>query len=157
MPLNPATLRFGWRVTERLPARNVIKVRIAIAKQATLERATSLAARIGLTPRTISGGESESFVLWQAHAGGHVGSGQKRLRRSLEAAAALLAIAAYAMHVEQLDSRRAALREAVAEARQQAAAVQVLGRQAEQASKSLSFFEEKRSAPTPLAVLDALT
>ena len=156
VPLDPATVRFAWKILERVPARNVIRVDVAIVRQATLERARALAGQLGLMTDTIEAG-SGHLTFWRSPAAARSTPRERRLRRGLEAGAALLAVTSYAVYVGRLDDARTLLQEQVAAATRQAEAVQALDARARSAEHSVAFLADKKAEPTALAILDELT
>jgi len=158
-PLPVHTVRFAYRVTERLPAAKLLKLRVVIAKQATIERALALADGIGLRPSRITTGPASGapFLLWQAgvsHAGKRP---RQRWLRALEMCGVVLFVAAYGLHVYRLDHTRADLRTAVAAARQMAAGTERVATQVRHMRAALDALSAQKDAPSPLRIIDALT
>lgn len=159
VPLSAAETCFAWRIAGRMTAAGVLKVRLTIAKKATIEAGLAAARAAGLDPRLVTaphaGAAGDRVVLWRA--GPAQASGNRRLRRGLEIAALVFALVAYGLHVHRLDMARDDLWTRIDRAKPVAAAVQSLAQQAGAAKEALGFFESRRNEAPPLALLDELT
>jgi general secretion pathway protein L len=162
LPLPAAQTCLAWRALPRPAGAATLKVAVAVAKQATVERALATARGLGLTPRLIIAPVAEAgpapLVIWRAdRAQAAAAPRRRRLLRGLEAAALALALAAYGLHVHRLEQVRAGLQDAVWQARQTAEATRDLGQRVAQSADALAFLRARRQAPQPLQVLDGLT
>jgi general secretion pathway protein L len=144
-PANAATSRFA----------------VAVAKRTTVEQAQALTRGIGLEARRIVAESAEAgalpLVIWRPDRAQSVTPARRRLHRALEAAALSLALAAYGLHVYRLEQVRADLSDAVAQAKQTAAATRALGQHVALSADALTFLRARRQEPQPLQVLDSLT
>jgi general secretion pathway protein L len=144
-PANAATSRFA----------------VAVAKRTTVEQALALTRGIGLEARRIVAESAEAgalpLVIWRPDRAQSVTPARRRLHRALEAAALSLALAAYGLHVYRLEQVRADLSDAVAQAKQTAAATRALGQHVALSADALTFLRARRQEPQPLQVLDSLT
>ena len=159
VPLDPATLRFVWRVVERDAPKNRLKVEVSIVKCEALDRALTLARTLHLQPQAIlieQAGQPAAFV-WRSTTAGQVNARERRFRRALEVTAICLLLAAYSVFITHLGSRRAVLRELVADLRTHIQTVEALSARAATAEKTLAEVNAKLTPPGALAVLDALT
>jgi general secretion pathway protein L len=161
VPLPAAQTCFAYRALPRPASAATLKVAVAVAKQATIERALATARGLGLTPRAVVAPIAEAgpapLVIWRADRSQAAGAPRRRRLRGLEAAAVVLALAAYGLHVYRLEQVRAALQDAVSQARQTAEATRDLGQRVAQSADALAFLRARRQAPQPLQVLDGLT
>lgn len=158
LPLDASSTCFDYRVQPRLAGAEMLKVRLFVAKTATIDRALDMARRAGLSPERVVAadyhGDGGPPVLWQARSAADL---HRHLRRRLELAAVVLALAGYALYIHRLDRVRDELETRLAAANAAASAVVTLGEQARRAELAASFFERRRKEAAPLQVLDALT
>ena len=162
MPVPPEQIHYAYRELRRSAGAPRLLVAVAVAKRATVDQALAVTRGVGLIPRRIAANVPEAgpapLVLWQADRAQPANTPKRRrLLRTLEAAAVAFAVAAYGLHVYRLDQIRDGLQDAVAQARQTAAATRALGQRAALSTEALSFLRERRQEPQPLQVLDSLT
>ena len=167
VPLSALETCFGYRVVTRSPIANTLKVHLTITKTATIDGALAAARADGLSPKLViapdvegpprDGGAGVPVLLWQASGGRAETDTRRRLRYGLEIAAVLLALAAYGLYVHRLDQMRDDLQARNERARPMVAAVQILARQIGQTGDLAAFFQSRRRAAPPLAILDELT
>jgi general secretion pathway protein L len=162
VPLSAAETCFAYRIAARVPAAGILKVRLIIAKNSTIEACLGAASAAGLNPRLIIAQQAEGvpgdrIVLWRAGSGLTAVAGHRRLQHALEIAAIVLALLSYGLYVHRLDRIRDDLQARIAHAKPVAAAVQNLAQQVGQANEALSFFQSRRNEVPPLAILDELT
>jgi len=162
VPLSAAETCFAYRIAARMPAAGMLKVRLTIAKNATIEAGLGAARAAGLSPRLVIASQAEAppgdrVVLWRAGSGLAEATGHRRLRHALEIAAIVFALLAYGLYVHRLDRIRDDLQARIDHAKPVAAAVQALAQQVGQADQALSFFQSRRKEMPPLAILDELT
>jgi general secretion pathway protein L len=164
LPLEAADVSLAHRIISRSTTAATMTVEVTVAKRATIDRALATARSVGLTPAIALAAPSDdgrlrgsALVLWQSGNNAALSPTQRRLRRGLEAAALLLALAAYGLHVYRLDEQRAELQARVAEARPAASAAKELSKQVGEAEELVSFFRRRRAEMPPLLLLDQLT
>ena len=162
VPLSAAETCFAYRVAARMPAAGTLKVRLTIAKNATIEAGLGAARAAGLDPRLViapqvEGAPGDRVVLWRADSGPTEAGGHRRLRHALEIAAIVFALLAYGLHVHRLGHIRDDLQARIDRAKPVAATVQSLAQQAGQTDEALGFFQNRRNEAPPLAILDELT
>jgi general secretion pathway protein L len=158
VPLDAAETAFQYRIEPRAADAETLRVRVHIAKRATIERALAMARDVGLDPKRIivadAQRESGLPALWQADDA--VGS-QRARRRRLEIAAMILAATGYALYVHRLDRMRDGLEARLAAATPAAAAVRALGGEAERMDAAEAFFARRRNETEALGAVDELT
>jgi general secretion pathway protein L len=162
IPLSAAETCFAYRVAARMPAAGKLKVRLIIAKNATIEAGLGAARAAGLRPRLViapqaGGAPGNRVVMWRAGSGLTEPAGHRRLRHALEIAAIVFALFAYGLYVHRLDRIRDDLQARIDRAKPVAAAVQRLAQQVGQTNEALGFFQNRRNEAPPLAILDELT
>jgi general secretion pathway protein L len=167
VPLRASEVCFDYRITARAPVSNTLKVRLIIAKRATIDRALALARAAGLSPKLVIAADAgdepgerrgrTSPVLWQPGRGSAKANRHRHIRHSLEIAAVMLCLTAYGLHIHRLDRIRDALQAQVAQAKRAATSVVDLGHQAGQADDVLAFLRNRRNSIPPLQILDELT
>jgi general secretion pathway protein L len=161
IPLPPTQLCFAHRMLPRPANAATLRVAVAVAKRASLDKALALARELGLLPRRVVAEINEAgptlLTLWQANRVSTVTPVRRRLFRMLEAAALALAVAAYGLHIHHLNQLRDTLQAAIAQSRQQAAGTRDLAHRVTQSAEALAFLRARRDAPAPLWVLDRLT
>ena len=159
VPLDPATLRFTWSIVERVPDKSRLKVEVCIVKQVTIDRAMALVRELGLTPRAITvdcaGGHPQA--VWRAPATIQVNARERTLRRALEISAAFCALTAYGLLVWHFEARRAVLQDLVSGLQAHTSLVEALSVRASTSENTLSEVNTRLTAPSALAVIDALT
>jgi general secretion pathway protein L len=157
VPLTAGETWFDYRVTQSADKKRM-SVRMFIVKRAVLDEAVTAAREAGLRPRRIVvadwQGPGKPPQLWQADG---TADRDRTLRRRLEIAALLLAIAAYGLYLHRLDRTRDELEARIAAAQPVAAAVAALARNIAGVDADLAFFARRRREATPLEILDALT
>jgi general secretion pathway protein L len=167
VPLPANEVVFDHRITARGPASNTLKVRLVIAKRATIDRALALARAAGLDPRRVIAPDGDDdpgerpgrtpLVLWQAGRRTNETVRRRHLRHALEIAAIVLSLTAYGLYIHRLERVRDELKAQVGQAKEASASVMDLGRQVDQANESLAFLQNRRDSVPPLRVLDELT
>jgi general secretion pathway protein L len=161
VPLPAAEVCFEYRVLSRSPAAKTLNVELVTATRASIDDAVALARSVGLVPRLAiaSGGAagSDAMVLWRASRETKESPRQRRLKRGLELAAALLLIVAYGAYVYRLDERRDELQAEVALAAKEAAIARTQVQQQTATQSALALLERRRKEPSPLALLNELT
>ena len=161
VPLPAAEVCFEYRVVSRSPAAKTLNVELVTATRASIDDAVALAKSVGLAPRLAiaaggGAGSDAAMVLWQASRQ-EESPRQRRLKRGLELAAALLLILAYGAYVYRLDERRDELQAEVAQAAKEAAAARAQVQQQTATQSALALLERRRKEPSPLALLNELT
>jgi general secretion pathway protein L len=158
VPLDAAETRLEYRVERRAADSKTMRVRVFIAKLATIERARAAASAAGLNPRLVVvadwQGEGGPPVLWQA---GGPADTSRSLRRRLEIAVLVLTAVAYGLYVHRLDQIRDGSEARLAAATPAATAVRLLSREVERVDAATAFFEHRRKEAPPLRVVNALT
>ena len=103
-PLDPRSVRFAYRVVERVSAARLLKLKVIIAKQATIDRALALARSVGLHPNRITAeamgpavNAGAAFLLWQADPSGSMEPRRRLWLRVLEMVAITAFIATYGL------------------------------------------------------------
>jgi general secretion pathway protein L len=161
VPLPAAEVCFEYRVVSRSPAAKTLNVELVTATRASIDEAIALAKSVGLVPRLAiapgAAGSDPALVLWRASRQAEESPRQRRLKRGLEIAAALLLIAAYGAYVYRLDERRDELQAEVAQAAKEAAVARVQAQQQTATQSALALLDRRRKEPSPLAMLNELT
>jgi len=161
VPLPAAEVCFEYRVLSRSPAAKTLNVELVTATRASIDVAVALAKSVGLVPRLAiaSGGAagSDAMVLWRASRETKESPRQRRLKRGLELAAALLLIVAFGAYVYRLDERRDELQAEVSLAAKEAAIARTQLQQQTATQSALALLERRRKEPSPLALLNELT
>jgi general secretion pathway protein L len=165
VPLAANEVAFDHRITARGPASDTLKVRLVIAKRATIDRALALAKAAGLDPRRVIAPDGDDdpgerpgrtpLILWQAGRRTSETVGRRHIRHAL--AAIVLSLTAYGLYIHRLERVRDELQAQVGQAKEASASVMDLGRQVDQANESLAFLQNRRDSIPPLRVLDELT
>ncbi|MGH7029666.1 MAG: PilN domain-containing protein [Stellaceae bacterium] len=157
VPLGVGETRFDYRVAPGADEK-LLRVRIFVAKRATIDEVLAATRAAGLNPRRIVladwQGPGKPPALWQADSGADV---SRALRRRLEIAALLLAAAAYGLYAHRLDRVRDALEARIAAAQPAAQAVGALARNLAAVDADAAFFARRRQQAPPLKVINALT
>jgi general secretion pathway protein L len=158
VPLEATETAFQYRIEPRAADAKTLRVRVTVAKRATIERALAMARDAGLDPKRVIVAEAQrdgvSPALWQADDA--VGS-RRAWRRRLEIAALILAAAGYALYLHRLDRMRDGLEARLAAAAPAAAAVQALGGEVERIDAAAAFLARRRSETEALGAVDHLT
>jgi general secretion pathway protein L len=162
VPLSTAETCFAFRIIARMPAAGMLKVRLVIAKNETIEAGLAAAGAAGLNPRLVIAPQAESaprdrVVLWRADSVLAEATGRRRLRHALEIASIVFALLAYGLYVHRLDRVRDDLQARIDLAKPVAAAVQSLAQRVGETNEGLAFFQSRRNEVWPLAILDELT
>ncbi|HKM73469.1 MAG TPA: PilN domain-containing protein [Stellaceae bacterium] len=167
VPLAVSEVAFDHRITSRGPASNTLKVRLVIAKCATIDRALALARAAGFDPRRVIAPDGDDdpgerpgrtpLILWQAGRRTTETDIRRHIRHALEIAAIVLSLTAYGLYIHRLDRVRDELQAQVGQTKEAAAAVTDLGRQVGQADESLALLQNRRDGVPPMRVLDELT
>jgi len=167
VPLGASEVAFDHRITARGPASDTLKVRLVIAKRATIDRALALARAAGLDPRRVIAPDGEDdhgeragrtpLILWQAGRRTSETDIRRHIRHALEIAAIVLSLTTYGLYIHRLDRVHGELQAQVGQAKEAAASVMDLGRQVDQANESLAFLQSRRDGVPPLRMLDELT
>jgi general secretion pathway protein L len=161
VPLPAEQMCFAYRALDRPAGATAVKIAVAVAKRTAVEQALALTRGIGLQPRRVVADVAEAgpapLVLWLPDTPRVETPARRRMLRGLEAAALALAVAAYGVHVHRLDRLRQDLADAVAQARQAAAATHDLSQRVALSGEALAFLRERRQQAPPLLVLDRLT
>ena len=157
LPLAANQTRFDYRAVRSVDE-NLIRVRVFIAKCATIEEALAAAREAGLGPSRIILANwreaSDPPVLWQADG---ITDANRALRRRLEIAAIVLVAVGYGLYVHRLDQMRSTLGVEVAAAAAAAAAEGAVARRLSAVDADAAFFTGRRQQLTPLQVIDALS
>ncbi len=162
VPLPPDAVEFQFLVTERSPAAKTIGVKLIVATRACIDRAVNLVRSVGLDPSEViaaSGltGEDSEVTLWQARDDQVVSPAMRRVRRTLEVAAILLFVGAYATYVYRLNDYRDQLQQDVDVAAKAAAAARDLIARNQQTESALALLLRRQREMDPLTLLDELT
>jgi general secretion pathway protein L len=162
VPLSAAEACFAFRIAGRVSAAGLLKVRLIIAKNATIEAGLAAARDVGLNPRLVvvpqaEGAPGDRVVLWRAGSGQTEMIGHRRLRHALEIAAVVFVLLAYGLYVHRLDRICDDLQARINHAEPVAAAVQSLAQRVGETNAALAFFQSRRNEVWPLAILDELT
>lgn len=162
VPLSAAETCFAYWIIARMPPAGMLKVRLVITKNATIEAGLAAARAAGLNPRLVIAPQAESapadrVVLWRAGSGLTEVTGHRRLRHALEIAAIVFALLTYGLYVHRLDRIRDELQARIDHAKPVAAAAQSLAQQVGETNEALGFFQSRRREVPPLAILDELT
>jgi general secretion pathway protein L len=163
VPLSTAETCFAFRIVARMPAAGMLKVRLVIVKNETIEAGLAAAGAAGLDPRLVIAPQAEEsaprdrVVLWRADSVLAEATGRRRLRHALEIAAIVFALLAYGLYVHRLDRIRDDLQARIDHAKPVAAAVQSLAQRVGETNEALAFFQSRRNEVWPLAILDELT
>jgi general secretion pathway protein L len=167
VPLRATEVCFDYRIIARAPVSNTLKVRLIIAKRATIDRALALARAAGLSPKLVIAADVDDgpgerrgrtpLVLWQPGRASAEADRHRHVRHALEIAAVMLCLTAFGIHIHRLDRIRDDLQVQVAQAKKAAASVADLGHQAGQADDVLAFLRNRRNGIPPLQILDELT
>jgi general secretion pathway protein L len=161
VPLDPADAVFDHVVLGRDQASQTIRVALAVTRRGTLNRACDIARQHGLTPDraivTRSGTVDERFDFLRRSP--RLAQPQQRrvLLRRLEAAAALLLVAAIGMHLYRSHAERQQLARTIELLRQPAEGTRELRQRIDQLAEPLAFLGDRLAAAPRLAILDALT
>lgn len=157
VPLGGDEIRFDYRL-EPAPARNgELRVRVFVAKLASIEKALGLARAAGLRPSVVSAapeGEARPPIFWRREG---EADANRRLRRRLEFAALIVLAVAYALYIHRLDRMRDGLAGELAEARSRVAGISSLAAKVSRIEAAASFIDGRRDAARPLEIVDALT
>ncbi len=159
VPLPARELCFDYRLAPRAPMAKELTAQVYIARRADIDRGLALAKACGLTPRqVIAAGAAEApVVLWRAGRQQADASRHRRLRHALEAAAIVLALGAYGLHVYRLDQVRDQLQQDIIEATRLAAAARQLGQQVAETSEAVTLVQRRAREMAPLRLLNELT
>jgi general secretion pathway protein L len=162
VPLEPEDIVFDHAVVGRDAAAQTIRVAVAVARRSAVEAARGTACRLGLRPERMTIGRGEGadgrFDLLRRDGGRDAGAlPRRRPARLLEAAAALLLIAASVVHFSRGDQELGRLEAEIATLRQPTDAAMNLRNRIDQLGEPLGFLKERLAAPPRLATLDALT
>jgi general secretion pathway protein L len=161
VPLPAAEVFFEYRVLSRSPAAKTLNVELVTATRTSIDEAVALATSAGLVPSLAiasggAAGNEAALVLWRASRQ-EESLRERRLKRGLELAAALLLVIAYGAYVYRLDERRDELQTEVAQATKQAAIARAQVQQQTATQSALALLERRRKEPSPLALLNELT
>jgi hypothetical protein len=160
VPLPAEQICFAYRPLPRPANAAALKIAVVVAKRSAVDQALALTRGVGLHARRVVAEIAEAgpapLVLCRPDRALAGTPARTRLFRALEAAALALVIAAYGVHVLRLEQVRADLSDAVAQARQTAAATRALGQRVALSTDALAFLRERRQEPQPLDSLSAL-
>jgi general secretion pathway protein L len=161
VPLAADEVCFEYRVVSRSPSAKTLTVEVVTARRDSIEKAVTVARSIGLDPRLAiaSAGDNTDHVpvvLWRAQNEAD-SVRQRRLKRALEIAAAVLLLIAYGAYIDRLDERRDQLEAEVARATKEALVARDQLREQRGTQGALALLERRQKEPTPLALLNELT
>jgi general secretion pathway protein L len=162
-PLDPNLIRFAHHVTSRSQSSKTMRVHVMVAKATTIDGAVKLAMDLGLRPEAVTadGGDEErpydAAVLWRAREGGQIAVRRGRWLRGLELAIAVVLLMTGGLWIHKTNNQIVSLQKDVTDARRAAISTQGLVAQSNQMKAALTAVEGRRSALSPLKIIDELT
>ena len=163
VPLSPDDVVIYQSIVNRDLAAGTIRVRVTMAKKTSVERIRQLGEQLNLPfDRVVAGINAVDTArlgptLWMADDLSLACRRRKRIRRFLEAAAIVLLITAYGLHVGRTRTVRSEFGRVIYATRKCATRSNELAAVVRRQEDSLTYLLRRQQAPSILGILDGLT